>query len=362
MSKDYYKILGVNKDANTDDVKKAFKKLAMQYHPDRPSGDEKKFKEINEAYQVLGDKEKRQKFDQFGSDFDQQGGFGGGMNWEDFMSATRGSGGGNANFGGIDLGDIFGDLFGGGRSSGGRQNRGRDIQVDIEINLKEAAFGIEKDLNLRKQGQCDVCRGTGAEPGSKVDVCKTCKGQGQVAQQQRTFLGVMQTLVTCPTCHGKGKFAINKCKHCGGDGVLSKAETIKVKIPAGIDDGQSIRLTGKGESAPHQGVSGDLYVHVRVKPERGFRRDGFDLYTESEVNFAQAVLGDQIIIKTIDEEVKLIVPAGTQSGQLIRMKGKGLNHLNRNTRGDQYVKIIVNVPKKVNKNVKKFLEENKEKF
>jgi len=366
MSKDYYKVLGVNQDASKDEIKKAFKKLAMQYHPDRPQGDEKKFKEINEAFQVLGDEKKRQQYDQFGADFEQQGGFGGGMNWEDFMNAARGGGGGFGGFNvnGFDLGDLFGDLFGSsfgfsGGSRGPRQERGRDIQVDVQISLKEAAFGLDKEVSLRKQGKCDVCRGTGGEPGAKMDVCPTCKGKGQVVQVRQTMLGAMQTVSTCPTCKGRGEFPSKKCAHCGGDGILMKQENIKFKIPAGIDDGQSIRLQGKGEAAPHGGISGDLYVHVRVKPERGFYREGADLYTESEINFSQAVLGDKIEVETIEGPVKLVVPAGTPAGQLIRMRGRGMSRLNSSARGDQYVKIKVRVPKKVSRKAKKVLEDLK---
>lgn len=370
MPKDYYKILGVEKNATQDEIKKAFKKLAMQYHPDRPGGSEAKFKEINEAYQVLGDMEKRKKYDQFGSDFEQQGGFGGGVNWEDFMRAARGQGGqggfGGADFGGIDLGDIFGDLFGGfsagggGRGRGGvRQFRGQDIQVDVELDFKEAAFGVEKEITLRKQSKCDVCGGSGAEPGSKMENCHTCKGQGQVVQTQRTFLGAMQTVTTCPTCHGGGQTHSKKCKHCGGDGIMAKTSNIKVKIPAGIDEGQSIRLSGHGEAAPHGGQSGDLYVMVHVKPSKIFAREGFDVYTDGEISFSQAVLGDKIEVETLDGIITVVVPEGTESGQLIRLKGRGVPHLERSSRGDHYVRVKIRVPKKLSKSVKKTLEELK---
>ena len=255
MPKDYYKLLGVEKGATQDEVKKAFKKLALEFHPDRPTGDEKKFKEINEAYQVLGDAEKRARYDQFGADFDQQGGFGAGMNWDDFMRAARGGqGGGGFDFNGMDLGDIFGDIFGGfggsSRRGGHRAAQGRDIQVDVELDFKEAAFGMEREVSLRKQAKCDVCSGSGSEPGSKIDKCGACGGQGQVVQNQRTFLGMMQTVAVCPDCRGRGEKPSKKCKHCGGDGILSKTVSLKVKIPAGIDEGQAIRLNGHGEAAP----------------------------------------------------------------------------------------------------------------
>ncbi|MCX6782075.1 MAG: molecular chaperone DnaJ [Candidatus Magasanikbacteria bacterium] len=366
MSKDYYKLLGVDKSATQDEIKKAFKKLAMQHHPDRPGGDEKKFKEINEAFQVVGDAEKRAKYDQFGADFDQQGGFGG-ASWDDFMRAARGNSQGGfsgGNFGGVDLGDIFGDIFGfsssGGSFSGGRgQGRGRDIQVDAELDFKEAAFSTEKEVTLRKQSKCDVCRGSGSEPGSKMDTCTACRGQGQVVQQQRTFLGVIQTVATCPECHGRGQKPSAKCKHCGGDGILSKTSDIKVKIPAGIDDGEAIRLSGHGEAAPHGAPAGDLYVRVHVKPQRIFHRENFDVYTESEINFTQAVLGDKIDVPTLDGELTVIVPEGTESGQLIRLKGRGVPHLGRSGRGDHYVRIKIRVPKKINKKIRQALEELK---
>ena len=359
MAKDYYKILGVEKNASVEDIKKAFKKSAMQHHPDRPGGNEAKFKEINEAYQVLSDAEKRGRYDQFGSDFEQQGGFGGGMNWDDIMRQARGQGG--QGFGGDfgDLGDIFGSFFGGGRQQSRGPARGRDIQVDVEIDFKESAFGVEKELSLRKQSKCDVCSGTGGEPGSKMDKCATCKGQGQVVQTQRTMLGAMQTVVTCADCHGRGERASKKCKHCGGDGILAKNVNVKVRIPAGIDNGQSIRLEGYGETAPHGGGSGDLYVRVHVKPLKGFVREGYDVYTQAEISYPQAVLGDHIEIETLDGVIKIAVPEGTESGQLIRIKGKGVQQLQRSGRGDHYVKVKIRVPKKISKEAKKKLGELK---
>ncbi len=365
MAKDYYKILGVDKKASPEELKKAFKKLALEHHPDRPGGNEAKFKEINEAYQVLGDAEKRQRFDQFGSDFEQQGGFGGGSSWEDFMRAARGGqGGGGFDFGsgGVDLGDLFGDLFGPSFARRGRASagKGRDIQVDVELDFKEAAFGVERELSLRKQSTCDVCSGTGAEPGSKLDTCSTCKGQGQVAQAQRTFFGTVQTVAACPDCEGRGKKPSKKCQHCGGDGVITKNSIIKVKIPAGIDDNQSIRLSGHGEAAPHGGESGDLYVAVHVRPSKIFGREGVDVYTANEINFPQAALGDTISVETLDGPAKMVVPAGTESGQLIRLKGKGIPHLSGSGRGDHYIRVKIRVPKKLGKNAKKLLEELKD--
>lgn len=366
MPKDYYKLLGVDKNASADEIKKAFKRLALQFHPDRPGGDEKKFKEINEAYQVLGDADKRKKYDQFGADFETQGGFGQGMGWEDFMRAARGqqgAGGFQFDFGDLDLGDLFGGMFGGfggsggGRRGGRRAERGRDIQVDVEIDFKEAAFGVEREISLRKQSVCDVCGGSGGEPGSKLETCSTCHGQGQVVEVQRTFLGAMQTVTTCATCHGRGQKPGKQCKHCGGDGVLAKSTTLTAKIPSGIDDGQAIRLSGHGEAAPHGGGAGDLYVRVHVRPSKVFHREGFDVYTESEISFPQAVLGDTVEVETLDGRVKVVVPEGTESGQLIRLKGKGIPQLGRTGRGDHYLKIKIRVPKRISKHVRKLLEE-----
>jgi len=352
MSKDYYKILGVEKNAAPEEVKKAFKKSAMQHHPDRPGGNEAKFKEINEAYQVLGDAEKRKKFDQYGSDFEQQGGF----------SAQGGSafggGGFDFNFGGADFGDLFGDMFGSARGGQGRrQSRGRDIQVDVELDFKESVFGVEKELSLRKQSACEVCSGSGAEPGSKLETCATCVGQGQVMQNQRTFLGNIQTQAICPACQGRGKNPSKKCKHCGGQGIVQKTAAVKVKIPAGIDNGQSIRLTGHGEAAPHGGKSGDLYVQVHVRVSKIFKRDGFDVYVENDISYTKAVLGGTITTETIDGPVEVRIPEATESGQLIRLSGKGIPEVSGRGRGDHYVRVKIKVLKKVNKQIRKLLEE-----
>ena len=364
MPKDYYKILGVDKSASSDEIKKAFRKLAHEFHPDKKGGDETKFKEINEAYQVLSDAEKRQKYDQFGSDFEQQGGFGGGMGWEDFMRAARGGQGGggfNANFGGFDFGDLFNGAFGFGGNGGGRhQQRGNDVQVDIEITFREAVFGVEKEIRLMKNNACDVCSGTGAEPGSKIKTCDTCKGQGQVRQVQRTILGSMQTVVNCAACQGQGKVAEKSCKHCGGRGTKRSESVYTIKIPVGIDNGGAIRLSGKGESAGTGGQAGDLYLVVHVHPEKGFERRDNDVYTEVRINFAQAALGDQIDIDTLDGKKKMTIPEGTQPHQQIRLRGFGIPYLNAtNRRGDQIVNVIVDVPKKLSRGAKKLVEELK---
>ena len=362
MSKDYYKVLGVDKNASAEDIKKAYRKMAHQHHPDKPGGSEEKFKEINEAFQVLGNQEKRQKFDQYGADFEQQGGVGGGVGWEDFMRAARGQNGGAAhfNFGGIDLGDLFGDLFGGGGRGGRSVQRGRDIQVDVEVNLEEVLHDQTKIMQLRKKNNCDVCNGSGAEPGTHKKSCGTCGGSGQIEHMQRTILGMMRTARTCETCYGAGQVPEKVCKHCRGDGVLTRDSDIKIKIPAGISDGETIRVSGHGESV-QGGHHGDLYVRVSVRNKKGFERSGMDLYTDAHISFAQAALGDTISLETLDGSVKLAIPAGTQPGQRIRLKGYGVPQLQREGhRGDLYVQAVVEVPKKLNRKQKKLLEEFKE--
>lgn len=362
-SKDYYKILGVEKSASAEEVKKAFRKLAHKYHPDKQGGDEAKFKEVNEAFQVLGDETKRKQYDQYGADFNQQGGFGGGMSWDDFMKATRGQQGGggfSGNFGGFDFGDIFGDMFGmGGRGGQGRSRRGNDVQVDIEISFRESAFGIDREIRLTKNNACDVCSGTGAEPGSKLDTCSECKGAGQVRRMQQTILGAMQTAVVCPKCGGAGKIPEKRCKHCGGDGVIRNESTYNVKIPAGISEGEAVRLSGKGESAGVGTQPGDLYVRIHVRPEKGFERDEYDVHSETTINYPQAVLGDTVVVETLDGEKKIAIPEGVQAGQVIRLKGFGITRLHGSGRGDQYVHVKIDVPKKISKAAKKLIEELK---
>jgi molecular chaperone DnaJ len=362
MSKDYYKSLGVEKSANAEEVKKAFRKLAHKYHPDKPTGDEAKFKEINEAYQILGDETKRKQYDQYGADFQQQGGFGGGMGWDDFMRASRGQGGqgaGGFDFGNVDLGDIFGEMFGfgGSRGRGRGATKGRDIQVDVQLAFKDAVFGTETTVSLTKQNPCDICSGTGAEPGSTLKTCVDCAGQGQVRRVQQTIMGAMQTVVACQTCQGAGKTAEKKCKHCDGVGALRSSSEMKVKIPAGIHDGATIRLTEKGEYPGVGGVAGDLYVVVHVQEDDYFTREEDDIYTKAHISFIQAVLGAEIPIQTLDGEKKLVVPEGTQSHQQFKLKNLGVPHLRGNGRGDQYVQVVVDIPKKVSKKAKKLLEE-----
>ncbi len=366
MSKDYYKILGVEKNASAEELKKAFRKLAHKYHPDKKGGDEEKFKGINEAFQVLGDASKRKQYDQFGSDFEQQGGFGGGANWEDFMRAARGGGGQsgfNASFGGFDLNDLFGDVFGYGGGRGGHGHtaeRGNDIQVDVQLSFREAVFGVEKKIQLTKKNPCAVCSGTAAEPGSALKTCSTCGGQGRVARVQQTILGSMQTVGICHACRGQGKIPEKICKHCGGKGWERTESSYNIKIPAGIDHGESIRLSGKGESGGAGSTPGDLYIRVSVKPEPGFDRRGNDLYSEVRISYPQAVLGDAIEINTLEGTKKLSIPSGTASQQQFRLRDLGVPHLQSTRRGDHYVTVIVDIPKHPSRKAKKLIEELKD--
>lgn len=372
MAKDYYNILGVAKGASAEDIKKAYRKLAHQHHPDKSGGDETKFKEINEAYQVLGNTEKRQQYDQYGQTFEQaqrQGGFGGGgFSWEDI---ARGAGGGAGPFGGAgqqgaefdfgNLGDIFGDLFGFGgssRSARGRQARtGQDIETAMEIDFREAVFGADKIIELYKNVICPHCAGNGAEPGTKITTCKTCGGSGQVVRIQRTILGNMQSVGVCPECHGEGKIASKKCPECHGQGRVKTTETIKVKIPAGISEGQTIRLSGKGEAGLHGAPPGDLYINLRVKADPDFTRESDNILSNVEISFSQAALGDKIPVLTLDGEVMLKIPAGIQSGKVLRLENKGVPHLNSRGRGDHLVTIKVITPTHLSRKQKELLEE-----
>lgn len=348
-NKDYYKILGVDKTASEDDIKKAYRRLAHQHHPDKNGGSDEKFKEINEAYQVLSNKEKRAQYDQFGTTFDQagaggQGPFGG-------FGGFGGNGGGfNINF--EDLGDMFGDFFGGGRGRGRVQARGEDIVVDFTLTFAEAVLGTEKVISIRRGVACDVCGGSGAEPGTSVKRCITCGGSGQVAQVQRTILGAIQTVATCTTCHGAGTVPEKECRHCHGSGVEKKTSDLTIRIPAGVSDGDTMKFAGKGEASLHRGAPGDLYVRLHVQRDDRFEREGYDLRTTVFVKFSQAVNGGTIEVPTVDGSVKLKIPDGTQSGTIFRVRGKGIAD-----RGDLYVRVEVAVPKRLSRKARKLLEE-----
>ncbi len=369
MSKDYYKILGVEKSASKDEIKKAFRKLAHEYHPDKSSGDTVRFKEINEAYQVLSNEQKRQQYDKFGSagpfgfDGSRANNGGAGFNWQDF---NGGQGFSSANINMDDLGEMFGGLgdifgFGGGRSrrSTGPQ-RGNDIESQLTIEFAEAYQGVEKVIQLRKAVVCDHCQGNGAEPGSKITTCATCNGSGRVRQVQNSIFGQMATVVTCPECHGEGKNYSQKCTQCSGQGVVNDIEQIKVKIPAGIASGQNLKLSGKGEAGRKGGGSGDLYINILVKPSSRFHREGDDLHTTKTISLTQASLGDKIDITTMDGEVKLKIPAGTPSGKRFIVRGKGMPKLHGRGQGSLYVEVDVKIPEKLSSEQKKLLEKLKE--
>ncbi|MDR0880218.1 MAG: molecular chaperone DnaJ [Clostridioides sp.] len=353
--RDYYEVLGVNKEATAQEIKKAYRKLAMKYHPDRNPGDkeaEEKFKEINEAYETLSDDTKRQNYDQFGPDgpagFGGQGGYG---NY---------SGGFEDMFGG-GFGDIFSDIFGGGFTGGGnrprRPQRGNDIRKDVSITFEEAAFGKSIKIKVQRNEECDVCHGTGAKQGTSKRTCDTCHGTGQVRSVQRTPFGNIASTRECSACHGTGEVIDSPCSNCHGTGSVRKSKTIEVDIPAGIDDGQMIKVSGQGEYGEKGAPRGDLYVAVTVKPHSIYTREGNDVYLEMPITFVQAALGDEIEVPTLDGKVKYTIPDGTQTGTVFRLKGKGITKLRSASRGDQYVKVVIEVPTNLNQKQKDILNE-----
>lgn len=359
MPKDYYKILGVDKNASQDEIKKAFRKMAHQHHPDKKGGDEAKFKEVNEAYQVLGNLQKRAQYDKFGSSFEHAqagGGFSGFEGFRDFSGFTNGF---DINF--DDLNDIFsgiGDVFGfGGGNRKARARKGGDIQIDITIEFSEAVFGTEKEISFKKKVVCDKCAGGGAEPGSKMEICKTCGGLGRVMRAQRTILGNIQTQTACPDCGGEGKNYSQKCSKCGGFGVIQDITKIKVKIPAGVDNNETIRLSGYGEAGLKGAPAGDLFIRIKVNQDSRFRREGYDIFYQVEISIKQAVLGDKIEIPTVDGDIKLKIPEGTQSGKVFRLSGRGVPRLRGRGRGDQLVEVIVKIPTSLTREQKRKLEE-----
>lgn len=356
MSKDYYNILGVSKGASADEIKTAFRKEAHKHHPDK-GGDEAKFKELNEAYQVLGNEQKRKQYDQFGSSF-QNGQAGGGAYGQGGMGGFDFSGFQN---GGIDMDDLFGgfgDIFGfGGRGSAKKNQAGNDLEMLINLEFKEAAFGLEKEVSFVKNTVCSHCKGEGAEPGSKIETCATCGGSGQVIGVQRTILGNIQTRMTCSSCGGEGKTYSSKCSKCHGTGVSREQTKIKVKIPAGINDGESIRLSGQGEAGQKGAAAGDLYLRIRVEKHHKFIRENYDIRTEEEISVKQAILGDKLEVDTIYGPVTLKIPEGTQSGTVFKLKEKGVTKLNNRGVGDHFVKINVLIPKSISKKERQILED-----
>jgi len=353
--RDYYEVLGVGKDASADEIKKAFRRKAIELHPDKEGGDEVKFKEINEAYEVLKDQAKRQRYDQFGHA--GVGGNGGGGNP---FGGFGGQGGQEMHFdfGDLGLGDIFGSFFGGGAGGpqGQRSRRGRDVETRVDVSFEQAVFGTEVDLRLDIEDSCEHCKGTTVEPGYELKECGTCHGSGQVINVTRTIFGNIQQASICPTCKGIGKVPEKQCSVCHGKGTQKKSQEITLKIPAGIDDGAVIRLREHGEAIAN-GPKGDLYVNVRVKPHKQFTREGDLILSQQHVGMAEAALGTEIDVDTVDGPVRMKVPAGTQSGSDFKLASHGVPHMRGNTRGAHIVTIVVDTPTKLNREQQTLLEQ-----
>ncbi len=354
--RDYYEVLGLSKGASEEELKQAFRKLSRKYHPDFNPGDkeaEEKFKEVNEAYEVLSDPDKKARYDQFGhAGVDPSyggGGYGGGFS------------GGFGDMG--DISDIFSSVFGsfggmgGSRSNPNAPRRGQDIQTNVNISFMEACFGKKVDLNINRMEKCPDCGGSGAEPGSQPETCPDCYGTGQVKVTQRTPFGTISSQKSCTRCGGKGKIIKTPCRKCRGNGRVSVSKNITVDIPAGIDDEQTIRVSGQGHGGINGGPAGDLHVTVTVRPDAIFERDGYDVHTEMPITFVQAALGAEVTVPTIDGTVKYTIPEGTQPGTIFRFKGKGIKMLNRSERGNQFVHVTIEVPSDLTKKQKDLLRE-----
>jgi len=365
LSKDYYNILGVSRDASQDEIKKAFHRLAHKHHPHK-GGDEKKFKEINEAYQILSNKEKRAQYDRFGQVFEGggapygSGGAGFDPTW--FWGKGRPDSDWNVEFDLGDLGDIFGDFFGfASRKRAKDLKRGSDIKIEIEIALEETLKETKKTISLKKQVVCSRCEGKGAEPGTKIDECFSCRGTGQVQQIRKTIFGSFTHSTICPECQGEGQRPEKPCNVCKGEGRIKSEEDITLFIPAGVDTNQIIKVSGKGNAGKRGGKTGDLYVRVFVKPHPVFERRGDDLYLIKEISLTQAALGDEIEIPLLEKtKILLQVPGGTESGKIFKISGKGVPHFGSSGRGNLYVELKVKTPKKLTKKQKELLEKLKE--
>lgn len=350
MSKDYYGILGVEKNASKDDIKKAFRKLAHKYHPDKKEGDESKFKEVNEAYQILSDEKKRAEYDTYGQTFGGQGG-----GYGDF--------GGFGGFGGaqgagveFDIGDIFSQFFGGQGGGMGRERRGRDMSIDIEVSFKDAVFGTKRSILLTKMGVCDDCGGTGAKKGSGMKTCEACNGQGKVHEARKSPFGTFSVTRVCETCGGTGEVPKEVCATCKGQGVLHKREEVNIRIPAGIGSGEMIRITGGGEAIP-KGTPGDLYIKVHVTPDEQFSREGNNIVMKLPIKLSEALLGVTRTIETLDGNIDISIPAGATFGEKLRVRGKGVPTGEGERRGDLLVVLSIEMPKKLSRKAKKLVEE-----
>lgn len=359
MPKNYYESLGVEKNASKEEIKKAFHKQAHKYHPDKNKGDDKKFKEVNEAYQVLSDDQKRSHYDQFGSadgpmgggnyGGQQQGGFGG----FDFSGFQNGQG-----FDMGDLGDIFGDMFGGGMGRGSRNSkRGRDVQIEIEMTFPESVFGVKRNVSFSKQAKCDICNGTGGRVGTKMNTCSTCDGHGQIREVRRSILGSFETRKTCSSCLGSGKVPSEKCSNCHGAGVYKKQVEIELNIPAGINNAEMLKMTGSGEDIA-DGPSGDLYVKVKVKPHHVYKRDGLNLTMDLPIKLSDALLGMTYNLKTLEENnIEIKIPEGINHNELLRVRGKGVP--SSRGRGDIIIRVQIKMPTKLSRKTKELVEELK---
>ena len=351
-NKNYYKILGIEKNASKTDIKKSFHKLAHKYHPDKKGGDESKFKEINEAYSILSNDKKRSEYDTYGHTFNGAGGAGAGAAGQGFggFSGFEGFGQGQD----FDLGDIFSEFFGGGRR---RSNvkRGRDISIDLEIPFTESIFGTERKILLTKVSVCEDCKGTGAKPDTKMETCSTCNGQGKLHETRQSFLGAVSTVRECAACYGTGKVPKEKCKKCGGIGITKGQSEIKIKIPNGIRDGEMIRMSGAGEAVSH-GVPGDLYAKIHVKPHPQFKREGDNLIMDLNIKLTDAILGANYEINALDgKTIKLKIPAGVSVGETLRIRDKGVPVNGR--KGDLMIKLHIKIPLKMSKKTKKLVEQ-----
>ena len=357
MSKDYYNILGVNKSASKDEIKKAFYKLAHKYHPDKKEGDEKKFKEVNEAYQVLSDESKRSKYDQFGSGFENMGGggFQGGAGFEGFDFSGFQNGGADFDFG--NLNDIFSDFFAGGMGGGRPQaRRGRDISTEIQISFADSIFGTTRKVLLTKTSNCDTCHGSGAKAGTKMETCKNCNGKGKIHEAKRSSLGVISTTKICEKWMGAGEVPKEVCEKCKGAGVMRKEEEVTINIPAGIRDGEMIRMTGMGE-AVSKGSTGDLYIKINVAPHAVFKREGSDLVMNLNLKLSDALLGAEYPIETLDGKIDVKIPEGVSINEILRVKGKGVP--SKSKRGDLLIKLHIKLPTKLSRKERELVEQLK---
>ena len=350
-NRDYYDILGISKTASQDEIKRAYRKLAMEHHPDKHGGDDAKFKEIGEAYETLKDEQKRAGYDQFGQAGAQGNPFGGGGGGQQYSGGFGGAEG-------FDFSDILNQFMGGmGGQQQRRPTRGRDLETSITIDFLEAVFGVTKSINLTLDLPCEHCHGNGAEPSKGLKQCATCKGAGQVTQVQQTILGAIKQTATCPTCQGLGQVPVEVCSVCKGAGVMRRSQAVEVKIPAGVDDNMSVRMDDQGGALKGTSARGDLYIHVRVRADKRFDRDGQTILSEATIPMASAALGTEVEVETVDGDLTVKIPSGTQSGKVFKLTGRGVPGLNGRPRGDQLLTITVETPTKLSARQKELLEQ-----